>query len=869
MRVGKKIISIAAALATAFSLVVIAPLNSRAAKDYSNAYGLLNALGVYQGEGNPTAAVTRGELAVYIQRITNAQGSGAQFYDVSEDDVDAAAISAVAQNGYMTGSDGFFYGERALTSDEAIAALLRIAGYDEAANRSGGYPTGYLKWAVNTKLLKNVGTASGKLTHGELSQMLYNLMDVNMLVVENYTSTGELTQIISQSNTILNEYFDCIKWEGRVVATSDASIWNRAVCGDGKVVINNGKQDYLYMTGEAQFDSKLGIVADFYTKYGEEEIVYYEYNYSQCEIERFTGDDIQRCDRAISFIEYIDESNKLQRVDTSSASFVYNGKNHSGISPDEMKGDYSVVECCDVNSDNSIDVVYVWSYDVIMVDTINFQSYKITDKISGKIIDFNPDECETVVRMNGGDYDLADVSEYYTLLVAQSRGNARNRKLTIEVFPDSIEGKLTAKSDEKSISVNGETYNVRDSFDVDCLKLNEEYIFGIDFDGNALCVIEKDFWPQKYGFALNVAPKGALNKNIQIRIFTENNQIEILTFAKKFKLNGKTAEWNDLAASNLFDGDFKAQLVSYKLNGEGLVSHINVSDGTEVTPSEGGEDSLILNKKISKDDTTAYYRLYNNVGQFGEYISSDAVTRNFYIMKQNDEFVEEEFFVGTPTQMKLEKGYFDIDVYDSSYERVAGAAVYYVTESALTGGESDIYSVVVSKIRNVVNKDGNDVIELRGFNQGKEVKLQETDQIKFTTVRPGDVLMTWGIDSKLVAYKKMFSLDESTLSGEYFGYDTDSDEFDPESRDNPLKSRVTGYYAEILSKSPADKNIYLTKTRGGKIRPISVASFTNYYVYDTVEKTLTFGGKDDLDTSCKNVFFVNTYGVPRDVVIFK
>lgn len=869
MRMAKRIISIAAALAVAFSLIVIAPLNSGAAKDYTDAYGLLNALGVYKGESNPTASVTRRELAVYIQRITNAQGSGAQFYDVSENDADAAAICAVAQSGYMTGNNGFFYPERALTSDEAIATLLRVAGYEEAAKRSGGYPTGYLKWAVNTKLLKDVGTASGNLTHGDLSQMLYNLMNVNMFVIENYTSNGELTQAISQSNTVLNEYFDCIKWQGRVVATPDASIWNRAVCGEGKVVINNGKQDYLYMSGDVQFDSKLGIVADFYTRYGEEEIVYCEYNYAQYEIERFMGDDIQKADRAISFIEYTDENDKLQKVNTSNASFVYNGRNHSGISPSEMQDDYSVIECCDVDSDNSIDVVYVWSYDVIMVDTINFSNYKITDKISGKIIDFNPDECETVVRMDGGDYDLSDISEYYTLLVAESYGDVRDRKITIEVFPDSIEGKLTAKSDEKSISVNGETYKVRDAFDIDGLKLNEEYIFGIDFDGNALCVLEKNFWPQKYGFALNIAPKGSLNKDIQIRLFTENNQIEVLTFAKKFKLNGNSAQWSDLAASALFDGDFKAQLVSYKLNSEGLVSQINVSDGTEVTPSENGEDTLTLNKRISKDDTSIYYRLYENAGQFGDYISADSITRNFYIMKSDNEFLEEEFKVGTPAQMGIQKGYFDIDIYDASYERVAGAAVYYLTQDILTDGEAEIYSFVVEKTHHRTDEDGNYVIELIGLNQGQESKICETEQIKFTSVRPGDVLMTWSDGEKIIAYKTMFSLDETTLGNEYFGYDTDSDEFDPENRDNPLKSRTTGYYGEILSVSKADKNIYLTKTRSGTVRPVKVADFTNYYVYDSAEKTLEIGNKGDLDRSCKNVYFVNTYGVPRDVIIFK
>ena len=47
-----------------------------------------------------------------------------------------------------------------------------------------------------------------------------------------------------------------------------------------------------------------------------------------------------------------------------------------------------------------------------------------------------------MVRMDGGDYDLSDISEFYTLLIAESYGDVTDRKLTIEVFSDYIEGKL-------------------------------------------------------------------------------------------------------------------------------------------------------------------------------------------------------------------------------------------------------------------------------------------------------------------------------------------------------------------------------------------------------------------------------------------
>ena len=252
----------------------------------------------------------------------------------------------------------------------------------------------------------------------------------------------------------------------------------------------------------------------------------------------------------------------------------------------------------------------------------------------------------------------------------------------------------------------------------------------------------------------------------------------------------------------------------------------------------------------------------------------NGITKNFFIFTDGGEFVEERFKTGTALDMTVSEGVFNIELYDASYERVAGAAVYYATMSNFSAGDSDVYSFVVSDIRHKFNDDGEDVIQLTGLWQGKTMTLTENDIIDFSGIRPGDVLVTWNAQDELKSYKVMFSLDENTLDDEDIRFDCLSDEFRVINKKHILQCRLSGFYREIVSASPASPELYLTKTKGNDVearvlKPITVASYTNYYIYDTITGELKTGTKSDLNTSCKNVYFVNTYGVPRDVIIYK
>ena len=844
-----------------------------AEEDFDNAYGLLNALGIFTGENTPDATVKRKQIAVYLNRITGApEVEGTLFYDVSEDLPEAGAINAVAQGGYMIGSEGCFYPERPVSFNEAITVLLRAAGYTRLAIDANGYVAGYLKWANSSGLLKNISSYDGELNEGTLAKLLKNFLDINIVAVSAYTAGGENEEIIDKNISVLNNFFDAEKVKGNIVATSNVAVWGRNLCGTEQVVISTNYGDVVYKREGVDYDDKLALNAVFYVHEDEKEIIYAEYKYADGTEVKFSGDDIREIDKSLFSISYYDNTEKVKTIDTSNASFIYNGKSLDEITDDMVKTDFSVIECRDADGDRKFDVVYVWDYDVIMVDSINFSNYKILDKITGKIIDFAPDKCEVSVKMNGGDFNIAGIKEYYTLLVARSEGTS-DFKLRIEVFPDCVGGIITTVNEGESIEVDGEKFNVRQSFTQKYSpQLGGEYVVGIDFDGNALCLLKNNYWQQKYGYALNLDMIKRSKDDIEIRLFTENNKFEILKFAKKFKLNGEKADYGMLEESGLFsDGKFISQLVSYKTNSEGLITNINVAKRGE--PDENGSETLTLNRSFSKSAAIAddYFNIYNNVALFStEYVGIDGITKSFRIMKNGDEFVEGEFLVGTASEMGVSAGVFDIDVYDASYERIVGAAVYTVNADAISNVNSDVYGFLVSNIKNTTNADGEKVIEITGYTQGKKMSFIETELYNFEKVRCGDVLVTWDAQTKLKTYKIMFSLDESTFGQEYLGYDSTSDEFWVLNKNNLMRVRLSGFFREIVSKSPSDGNVFLTKTKKtGTLRPVTVATYTNYYIYDTETGKVSIASAADLDASCKNVYFVATYGVARDVIIYK
>ena len=122
--------------------------------------GFLTDLGLYRfSEKYYRNTVTRGEFAAMIMDLLGGEETASNsvpFGDVPTSNAYYGAIGYVYNSGLMSGvGGGNFAPESPITYVQALKTVLVALGYKDLAEIQGGYPAGYIKIAMNLKLMKN------------------------------------------------------------------------------------------------------------------------------------------------------------------------------------------------------------------------------------------------------------------------------------------------------------------------------------------------------------------------------------------------------------------------------------------------------------------------------------------------------------------------------------------------------------------------------------------------------------------------------------------------------------------------------------------------------------------------------------------
>ena len=125
----------------------------------------LNAIGVIADTAEyilPEKSVTRAEFAVVVANILNRNSyydainaeNESKFTDMNEQSAEVInAVNMLSDMGIILGyGDGRFEPDTAIKNEQAIKILVYMLGYDKRAQKDGGYPDGYIKWAEKLRL---------------------------------------------------------------------------------------------------------------------------------------------------------------------------------------------------------------------------------------------------------------------------------------------------------------------------------------------------------------------------------------------------------------------------------------------------------------------------------------------------------------------------------------------------------------------------------------------------------------------------------------------------------------------------------------------------------------------------------------------
>ncbi len=227
----KKTLAVVLAFAMILSMgSVFAYSDVEAGTTVSEAVGILSNLdiltGYEDGTFRPEETVTRAQMAAIICRMLGyedqAQSSmgSTVFTDVDADHWASGYVNVAQAQGIINGmGDGTFAPNAKVTYEQAIKMIVAALGYDLAAARKGGYPTGYLAIAsaegITKKANGKVGDAAARAT---VAVLVYNALEVQLMDQTSWSSDGD-DRYAQTDDTVLSKYLGVSKYEGIVNLT--------------------------------------------------------------------------------------------------------------------------------------------------------------------------------------------------------------------------------------------------------------------------------------------------------------------------------------------------------------------------------------------------------------------------------------------------------------------------------------------------------------------------------------------------------------------------------------------------------------------------------------------------------------------------
>lgn len=246
---------------TDIKAVTVEPL-SGAATDRLYALGIITNEDISNGGERLT---TRGEFAALIIRMLGMEPSfdSQIFDDVTEEHANAAYINTACRMNIVSMADKF-YPDSQITLAEASKIILSSIGYDEVAQQSGGWPSGYTSTASKLGIIKGV-SASNNINFSNAVRMIDNTLDVKVLDTD-YNGSYKRSD-----GTVLSEYLRIDKISGQI---SEIFITKRQIR-----VISDGVSKIYDLADTLDPINIVEDEADIYvsTGHGDKNVLYIDY----------------------------------------------------------------------------------------------------------------------------------------------------------------------------------------------------------------------------------------------------------------------------------------------------------------------------------------------------------------------------------------------------------------------------------------------------------------------------------------------------------------------------------------------------------------------------------------------------------------
>lgn len=641
----------------------------------------LEAFGVIANEYDATTYVTRRQMTEIIAKFIGVSqhrstASETPFRDVSINDESIFAINTLYDLGIITGDNDLrFYPDNYITCDEATVFVVNSIGYKIFAEREGGYPTGYhriaIKLGMYDKLNINIGTSKMRVI--DIYKMLDSALSASA-VIPIYIGENNTQYTFSDTETFLSKTYGIKKYKGKVtgneytkLTNDDSKLTDEQIEIDGKIYDTPG---YFY----GYF---LGYNVDYYIKEdaGERELVYVEETPKINSTLRIDAEDIIKSKTTSDRIYYYEDED-IQHIEFARIfDAIYNKQcvtNYGTLV--NLIPDNGYIEVLDNNKDGVYDIIFVYEYKNVVVEAVDSYNEAITDKLTGNKVSLDSYKYKVkYIKLDDNtDASFDEIAQGDVLSIAESKGT--NKAITVYISKTPIVGTITEYDNTLGYNIDGTYYEEAEEYSGDTLAVGLSGAFYIDVN-NKIVLHEYDSSSDysSIGVMMGIDYKiTTLDANIEVRIFTTDEEIINVTLADVVKVDGRRCKLEkdsdrDFVLSSISKGKISGGLyyventyaIKYKLSSDGLLKeldtgaiggtgniNIEVDNGeymlsryhnmlTCYTPKEGGGYSSKFIRYNGKDALIFHTPSAGHLNETDDYGLVDELRYNRYYAKSS------------------------------------------------------------------------------------------------------------------------------------------------------------------------------------------------------------------------------------------
>ncbi len=565
-----------------------------AEEEYQREIDIIRGLGIIsevaESGFQTSAVITRAEFLVYIMESLGYQGGGGtpSFADVRPGHWAAGYVAQAEGLGIVSGyNGGYLRPDQEVLLGEAVKMLVSALGYGTIAEENGGYPVGYLAQAKQLGILDGVALQQDDaLKKGVAVKLIYNASEVSVGVLDSVKyGTAEYT--IQKKRGFLEMYRDIYSDQGILESNSRTGL-SRAVGERERHVSIDGAQ---YQTGATDAEQYLGYCVKYYyheDSDGEKTLLYIEpYRTS---VWRIKPNEIEKLEDKTYTLYREKGMNKPWKYRISSETdVIYNGAAVSDYSDELLLPQEGSIQLIDNDNDGIYEVLFVDTYQVVVVKSYDKDSKTFADKLTHAQFDLNLYTDYTLQDSDGAAVTENALMENSVLFVMESLDK---EYLRLIVSNQSINGQVTSirkTSDGAEYVINDTVYPVsKTCLEKASVEPSEAAYFALDAEGTIQWIYGKYDSSVSYGYVMQGGKtSNGMDEYLALKVLSSDNQFLKLTTAPNgVELNGKkkvtVAEQFTALSEN---GRLAPQVIGYKLDSEGRICMIDTV-GVITSPSD-------------------------------------------------------------------------------------------------------------------------------------------------------------------------------------------------------------------------------------------------------------------------------------------